>query len=90
MTLDKVKGLCYESFPRNNAVGGQLSHSVWLGMRPWILRYRLRAVLCRTQVQQQIYDLIHWHSQFQWREFVMGMCWIVLLLSFKELGRRVK
>lgn len=42
------------------------------------------------QIYQSIYDLISWHSQFQWREFVMGISWMIILIGFKEVAARVK
>lgn len=39
-------------------------------------------------VYQQLGDLFGptWTPYFQWRELVMGLCWIFLLLAMKKIG----
>ena len=45
----------------------------------------------RTDViYQSIYNLIDWHSQFKWQEFVMGVSWLIILFGFKFLSQRYR
>ncbi|KAK9809119.1 hypothetical protein WJX72_009585 [[Myrmecia] bisecta] len=41
-------------------------------------------------IQEQLHDLFGetWTPYFKWREFVMGMSWIILLLTMKTVGKR--
>ena len=43
-------------------------------------------------VQAQLKDLLGptWTPYFKWREFVMGICWLILLFTMKEIGKRNK
>ena len=43
-------------------------------------------------VHEQLKDLLGptWTPYFQWREFVMGMAWLILLFTMKEVGKRNK
>lgn len=43
-------------------------------------------------VHEQLKDLLGptWTPYFQWREFVMGLCWLILLFTMKEVGKRNK
>ncbi|CAL5218904.1 g648 [Coccomyxa viridis] len=43
-------------------------------------------------VHEQLKDLLGptWTPYFQWREFVMGLAWLILLFTMKELGKRNK
>ena len=43
-------------------------------------------------VQTQLKDLLGptWTPYWQWREFVMGICWLILLFTMKEIGKRNK
>ena len=43
-------------------------------------------------VHLQLGDLLGpaWRPYFQWREFVMGIVWVVMLLVMKEIGKRSK
>ncbi|KAK9843672.1 hypothetical protein WJX81_001934 [Elliptochloris bilobata] len=41
-------------------------------------------------VHLQLYDLLGpaWRPYFQWREFVMGVVWVAMLLIMKDIGKR--
>lgn len=43
-------------------------------------------------VQLQLKDLLGpiWTPYFQWREFVMGLAWLAILFTMKEVGKRNK
>ncbi|EIE25728.1 sulfate permease [Coccomyxa subellipsoidea C-169] len=43
-------------------------------------------------VQEQLKDLFGptWTPYWQWREFLMGACWLILLFTMKEVGKRNK
>ena len=43
-------------------------------------------------VQAQLKDLLGptWTPYFQWREFVIGLAWLILLFTMKEIGKRNK
>ena len=43
-------------------------------------------------VHEQLKDLLGptWTPYFQWREFVMGLAWLILLFTMKEVGKRNK
>lgn len=43
-------------------------------------------------VQEQLKDLFGpiWTPYWQWREFVMGLSWLILLFIMKEIGKRNK
>ncbi|KAK9915884.1 hypothetical protein WJX75_005651 [Coccomyxa subellipsoidea] len=43
-------------------------------------------------VQEQLKDLFGpiWTPYWQWREFVMGISWLILLFTMKEVGKRNK
>ena len=38
----------------------------------------------------QLYDLLgpEWRPYFQWREFLMGVIWVAMLLIMKDIGKR--
>ena len=46
----------------------------------------------RDPVHLQLGDLLGptWRPYFQWRELVMGVVWVVMLLIMKEIGKRSK
>lgn len=46
----------------------------------------------RDPVHLQLGDLLGpaWRPYFQWREFVMGVVWVITLLIMKEIGKRSK
>ena len=46
----------------------------------------------RDPVHLQLGDLLGptWRPYFQWREFVMGVVFVALLLTMKEIGKRSK
>lgn len=50
----------------------------------YILGYNIPHV---DRIQDLVYKLVVNAHQFKWREFVMGMAWIVLLLLIKDAPR---
>ena len=43
-------------------------------------------------IHEQLGDLFGstWTPYFKWREFVMGLCWIILLQTMKQIGQRYR
>jgi hypothetical protein len=41
-------------------------------------------------VHLQLYDLLGpaWRPYFSWREFLMGIVWVAILLIMKDIGKR--
>eukprot|EP01023_Acetabularia_acetabulum_P017954 TRINITY_DN19038_c0_g1_i2.p1 TRINITY_DN19038_c0_g1~~TRINITY_DN19038_c0_g1_i2.p1 ORF type:complete len:768 (-),score=144.29 TRINITY_DN19038_c0_g1_i2:2692-4830(-) len=60
---------------------------IGLSQLKYILGYNIDR---SSQVHVVLESLFENISQFQWKEFLMGIFWIFLLLLFKELGKRNK